>query len=169
MKKVCILRILCITSAVCSVACFSQKKTSGISSRFIGHRSFVMNDGSSPSSSSSSELNGAILPMKIAIESGFQVGKSIAWGVLQQDVVPGDVPTEEEQQRLIEQSTKELTNIGSIERDRRRKAGFVGLAFTTLLYAALVITHASSITRMSAIAFPVFLTNGYLKSAQEGL
>lgn len=169
MKKGCFLQIFCVTSAVCSVACFSQKKTSSISSRFIGHRSFAMKDDSPPSSSSSSELNGAILPMKIAIESGFQVGKSIAWGVLQQDVVPGDVPTEEEQQYLIEQSTKELTNIGSIERDRRRKAGFVGLAFTTLLYAALVITHASSITRMSAIAFPVFLTNGYLKSAQEGL
>jgi hypothetical protein len=128
-----------------------------------------MKEDSSPSPSSSAKLNGAILPMKIAIESGFQVGKSIAWGVLQQDVVPGDVPTKEEQQRLIEQSTKELTNIGSAERDRRRKAGFVGLAFTTLLYAALVITHASSVTRMSAIAFPVFLTNGYLKSAQEGL
>lgn len=114
-------------------------------------------------------LDGAIGPMKIAIDSGFKEGKSIVWGVFQRDLDDGKIPDVEERESRRAAAAKELTNIDSEERDRRRTAGNVGAVLSAALYAGLLYKEASPITLSLAMFFPVALSWGFLDSARTGL
>ena len=95
-------------------------------------------------------------------------GKKIFFGVLQVDVDPADAPTEEERERRQAAAAEALTNIDLPERERRRLAGGVLSVLTAALAAALLATDAPAATRI-AIGPPLFLSYGYLRSAQQGL
>ena len=118
---------------------------------------------------SEDSLEGAIEPMKIAIDSGFKEGKSIAWGVLQRDLDEADVPNKKEREKRKKEAAKELVNIDSNERNRRKIAGSVGAVFSTVLYGVLVTTKVSTITLGLSMYFPVALSLGFIESGRKGL
>lgn len=121
------------------------------------------------STSTDDSLDGAIEPMKVVIDKGFKVGKSIKNGVFQEDVNPDDIPPEEVQSLLIEEASANLMNIDINERNRRRNIGNVGAGLTAMLYGALIVTHVPLFTRTLALFFPVSLSYGFRKSGDEGL
>eukprot|EP00746_Dinoflagellata_sp_MGD_P076392 gnl/MRDRNA2_/MRDRNA2_30769_c0_seq1.p1 gnl/MRDRNA2_/MRDRNA2_30769_c0~~gnl/MRDRNA2_/MRDRNA2_30769_c0_seq1.p1 ORF type:complete len:243 (+),score=39.06 gnl/MRDRNA2_/MRDRNA2_30769_c0_seq1:142-870(+) len=114
-------------------------------------------------------LDGAIAPMKIAIESGFKEGKSVVWGVFQQDLDEGSVPDSKERASRRAAAAKALTNIDSVERDRRKVAGTAGAALSAVLYAGLLYNKASTAAVALGMFFPVALSLGFLESARTGL
>jgi hypothetical protein len=114
-------------------------------------------------------LEGSILPMKLVIDKGFKIGKSIKNGVFQEDVNPDDVPSAEVQTKLMEEAATNLMNIGIDERNRRRTIGTIGAGLTAILYGALIVTHVPMFTRTLALFFPVSLSYGFKKSGDEGL
>ena len=95
-------------------------------------------------------------------------GKKIFFGVLQKDVEPSEVPSDEERAELRRQAAADLTNIDAAERERRQLAGTALGAITLALAIGLLAVHAPAPTRF-AIAPPLFLSYGYLSSAREGL
>ena len=119
--------------------------------------------------SSEDSLDGAIEPMKIAINSGFKEGKSIAWGVLQRDLDESDIPNDKEREKRKKEASKELINIDSNERNRRKIAGSIGAVFSTILYGVLVTTKVSAITLGLSIYFPIALSLGFIESGRKGL
>ena len=95
-------------------------------------------------------------------------GKRIAWGLLKQDVLDSELPSEEEQAARRAKAAAELTNIDGDERDRRQLAG-LGLGAVTLAVAAgMLVGHVDASGRAALFPF-VSLTLGYLASALEGL
>lgn len=95
-------------------------------------------------------------------------GKEIFFGVLQRDVDPASVPSDEQRQKLREAAANDLINIGDDERERRRVAGTAMGGVTLALATGLLVSHAAPLARL-AIAPPLFLSYGYLRSAQTGL
>ena len=95
-------------------------------------------------------------------------GKKIFFGVLQKDVEPSEVPSDEERAELRSQAAADLTNIDAAERERRQLAGTALGVATLALAIGLLASHAPASTRF-AIAPPLFLSYGYLSSAREGL
>lgn len=95
-------------------------------------------------------------------------GKRIFFGVLQQKVNASDVPGEQERALRREAAADQLVNIDMPERDRRRLAGTALSVCTAALAVGLVAAHAPPLTRF-AIAPPLFLSYGYLASAETGL
>jgi len=94
--------------------------------------------------------------------------RQIFFGVLQREVDPTAVPDAAERARLREQAAVDLTNIDAAERERRRVAGGALAVGTAALAVGLLASEASALARL-AIAPPLFLSYGYLRSAQEGL
>jgi len=95
-------------------------------------------------------------------------GKKIYFGVLQKEVNAADIPDEEERAARRLQAAESLTNIDMSERDRRQLAGTAMAALTAALAIGLLAGHAPTLTRF-AIAPPLFLSYGYIKSAESGL
>lgn len=95
-------------------------------------------------------------------------GKSIAWGVLQKDVDPAQVPSDEERAARRASAARDLTNIDDAERERRKLAGTAFAGVTAALALGLLVTHAAPLAR-AAIAPPLFLSYGFLASARQGL
>lgn len=79
-----------------------------------------------------------------------------------------DIPDEEERAARRLQAAESLTNIDMSERDRRQLAGTAMAALTAALAIGLLAGHAPTLTRF-AIAPPLFLSYGYIKSAESGL
>ena len=94
-------------------------------------------------------------------------GKQIFMGVLTRPV--DAPPTPEEQQRRRSAAEASLTNIGDDERSRRRSAGLVFSALTAGLAVALPLLGVGLLPRALAEAAPVYLSLGFLASAEEGL
>ena len=94
--------------------------------------------------------------------------KQIFFGVLQTEVDESSIPSDEERAQLRAEAAANLMNINMPERDRRRLAGTGMSALTALLAVGLLATHAGPAARL-AIAPPLFLSYGYLASAQTGL
>ena len=94
--------------------------------------------------------------------------KKIFFGVLQVDVDETDVPSEEERARRRAAAAESLTNIDMAERERRRLAGTVLAVLTAALGVGLIASEVPALTRV-AIAPPLFLSYGFLASAQTGL
>lgn len=95
-------------------------------------------------------------------------GKEIYFGVLQRNVDPSNIPSEEERAARRAAAAKELVNIGGEERERRRTAGLVMSAATAALALGLLAFHVPPLAR-AAVAPPLFLSYGYLASAETGL
>ena len=95
-------------------------------------------------------------------------GKRIYLGVLQQVVLPANVPGAEERALRRSAAAEALVNIDGPERERRRLAGTAFTALTAVLAVGLLVSHAPQLARF-AIAPPLFLSYGYLKSAETGL
>eukprot|EP00316_Scyphosphaera_apsteinii_P021384 CAMPEP_0119311040 /NCGR_PEP_ID=MMETSP1333-20130426/21353_1 /TAXON_ID=418940 /ORGANISM="Scyphosphaera apsteinii, Strain RCC1455" /LENGTH=173 /DNA_ID=CAMNT_0007315325 /DNA_START=326 /DNA_END=847 /DNA_ORIENTATION=- len=95
-------------------------------------------------------------------------GNRIWFGVLQQTVDPSDVPSDEVRAELRAKAATDLTNIDTNERKRRLLAGAVMSMLTAAVGVALLAGHAEPLTRF-AIAPPLFLSYGFLASANEGL
>jgi len=95
-------------------------------------------------------------------------GKKIWFGVFKQDVVDSEVPTDAERAALRAKAAEQLTNIDAAERERRKLAGTALGAATGLLAVGLLVAEAPTLTRF-AIAPPLFLSYGFLASAEEGL
>jgi glutaredoxin 3 len=95
-------------------------------------------------------------------------GKRIWFGVLQQQVDPGTVPTDTVRAERRATAAAALTNIDDDERERRRLAGSVLGVLTAAIAVGMVAGDASALTR-AAIAPPLFLSYGFLMSAREGL
>jgi len=132
---------------------------------FSGRSSSDGNGNQLHSSSSADEA----FPMKEAIEKTFKVGKSIQWGVLQADVDPANIPSEEEQKKRIAVASTELINIDADERGRRRTAGLAGAFVASIVYGATIYFHTPFLYRAAAIYLPVAFSAGFLQSAQSGL
>jgi hypothetical protein len=116
------------------------------------------------------ELEGAILPMKIAIDSQFKLGKSIQWGVLQKDVEDSAIPSEKERKERRATAAKELVNIDDKERTRRKTAGLVGTAFSTVLYSGLLLAGKTSFFTLASVMYiPVAFSLGFFESGRKGL
>lgn len=114
-------------------------------------------------------LEGAIEPMKKAIDSGFKEGKSIAWGVLQRDLDESKIPDLQERKKLRAQASKELVNIDNAERNRRKLAGSIGAVISTVLYGVLVTTKVSTMTLGLSMYVPVAFSLGFIESGRKGL
>ena len=95
-------------------------------------------------------------------------GKQIFFGVLQKDVEPSSIPSDEERARRRAEAADALTNIDMPERDRRRLAGGAMAVVTAILAAGLLAFDVAPLARL-AIGPPAFLAYGYLASAQTGL
>eukprot|EP00471_Norrisiella_sphaerica_P007292 CAMPEP_0184481050 /NCGR_PEP_ID=MMETSP0113_2-20130426/2601_1 /TAXON_ID=91329 /ORGANISM="Norrisiella sphaerica, Strain BC52" /LENGTH=175 /DNA_ID=CAMNT_0026859949 /DNA_START=78 /DNA_END=605 /DNA_ORIENTATION=+ len=95
-------------------------------------------------------------------------GKKIAFGVLTQDVDEKKIPSEDEQKRLREQASRDLTNIDADERERRRAVGNFLNLFSVGLGAAMVVLPVPPLARLG-VAVPLLFAEGYLKSADTGL
>lgn len=94
--------------------------------------------------------------------------RQIYFGVLQRDVDPSSIPSEEERATLRSTAAAELTNIDAAERQRRLYSGAAFSVFTALLGWYLLASHAAPLTR-AAIAPPLFLSYGYIASWRTGL
>lgn len=95
-------------------------------------------------------------------------GKQIFFGVLQRDVDPSSLPSEEEQARRRQEAAASLTNIDMDERERRKVAGSAFAVVTAALAVWMLATDIAPLAR-AAIGPPLFLSYGYLKSYEEGL
>ena len=115
------------------------------------------------------ELLGAIKPMQVVIESQFKIGKEVTYGIFQQDVDPGKVPSQEERWQFREQATQGLFNIGLKERERRALVGKLGVVATSLLLVVMSFYHVPLQNKCLGLYFPLALTYGFLESAREGL
>lgn len=94
--------------------------------------------------------------------------KQIFFGVLQRAIDPAAIPSEEERARRRGQAAADLVNIDDAERERRRLAG-TALGCVTAVFAIwLLASHAGALARL-AIAPPLFVSYGYLQSAEQGL
>ena len=99
----------------------------------------------------------------------FKVGKSIKYGVLQSDLDPSEIPSEGERSSRREQAARELVNIDGAERSRRRTIGYFSTVLTGVIYSTNLYFHAPFLLRVASLYFPVALSAGFLKSADEGL
>lgn len=81
----------------------------------------------------------------------------------------GVAPSQDEQERRREAAASSLTNIDDDERQRRRSLGLTFSVGTAALAVALPSLGVGLVPRAAVEAFPVFLSLGYLASAQEGL
>ncbi|KAL1526539.1 hypothetical protein AB1Y20_015248 [Prymnesium parvum] len=95
-------------------------------------------------------------------------GRRIAWGLLTTEVDSSSVPSDMERQQLREAAASQLVNIDQAERDRRKMAGSILSVATVCIAVALLAAHADAAARAAILPF-VFLSNGYLASAREGL
>lgn len=116
-----------------------------------------------------SNLDGAIEPMKIAIDKGFKIGKSISWGVFQKDVDESEIPDKKERESRKEAAAVALVNIDGQERSRRKTAGTVGAVISTILYGVLITAHVGPLTLGGAMYMPVAFSLGFLESGRKGL
>ena len=114
-------------------------------------------------------LEGAIGPMKVAIDKGFKIGKSITWGVLQREVDPKKVPNDAGQTARRATAASELVNIDDKERSRRKTAGSVGAVVSTVLYGVLVSAKVSALSLGLAMYLPVAFSMGFIESGRQGL
>lgn len=106
--------------------------------------------------------------MGTVIEKGFSEGKRVKYGVFTESVDPSSVPAEEEQRKRREDAARDLVNIDMQERQRRTAVGTAGSVLTAALGVGLLAAHAPVATRF-AIAFPLFLSYGFLESGRTGL
>lgn len=114
-------------------------------------------------------LSGVIEPMRVVIKQQFTPGKSVNFGVLTKSVDKSKVPDETTRIELKNQATKKLENIDNSEKSRRLLAGQIGVAFTALLYTSMIYYEVSFPSRLLGLIFPIFLSAGFIKSAQSGL
>ena len=149
-----VFRLSLICSLLAFVSCFAPRTAA----MFNRSRVTLMSSSQTPD-----------FPQGEAIEKIFKVGKSIQYGVLQADVDPSNVPSEEEQAVRKEAATRDLVNIDDKERGRRKLLGTVGSGVAAIAYAATFVFHLSLVPRILSIYFPIAFSVGFLTSSEKGL
>ena len=97
-------------------------------------------------------------------------GQRIKFGVFKEDIDPNEDPVDPSlAARRRAKAAEDLTNIDDDERARRRKVGYAGTTVTLALSAFLPLAGVPLAGRFAGEIFPVFLSLGFLLSAQEGL
>ncbi len=103
-----------------------------------------------------------------AMSKIYKPGNAIRWGVFQAPVDPASVPSEEVRSQLRAEASATLTNIDADERQRRWIVGAAFGAVTVALGIGLLSSDSSALARL-AIGPPLFISYGFLGSAQKGL
>ena len=106
---------------------------------------------------------------KEVIEKQFKIGKSIKWGVLQEDVKNEDIPDESTRSMLRKVAEKDLVNIDSSERSRRTLVGKVSGAIAVVSYIGSLYFGLETLPRAAITYLPVALSVGFLESGKQGL
>ena len=98
-------------------------------------------------------------------------GERIKYGVFKEAVAADELAAVDpkEAARRRARASEELTNIDDAERARRKNVGLVGSAATLALACALPAVGVPFPNRFAGEIFPVFLSLGFLASAEEGL
>lgn len=108
-------------------------------------------------------------PMERIIQSQFKQNKQVVYGVLQRDVDPKTIPSENERERLRDDAANNLVNIDKYERERRSKLSFVFSIISTIIYSYSIKEHLPFYMKSAYLSFPMFLSVGFYFSSKEGL
>ena len=107
--------------------------------------------------------------MKEVIESQFKVGKSVVFGVFQQEPDLGKAGDEKERKAKRELATRQLVNIDDTERNRRKLIGQATAVLTTVIYGATFYFHSGIVARAASIYLPLAFSVGFYESGKKGL
>lgn len=107
--------------------------------------------------------------MKAVMQKQFKQGKSIVFGVFQQDIDAASIPSASEQKERVAKATEQLVNIDDAERARRKTVGLGALGAAVAVYAGMLSLGVGLVPRFLGLYLPLAISAGFLKSSQEGL
>lgn len=107
--------------------------------------------------------------MKEVIETQFKVGKSVVFGVFQQEPDLDKAGTEKERKAKRDLAAQKLVNIDDTERNRRKLIGQATAVLTSVIYGATFYFHAGIVARAASIYLPLAFSVGFYESGKKGL
>ena len=103
------------------------------------------------------------------IEKKFQIGRSIKFGISQQEIDSTKIGSLSERSEMIKNAEDGLTNIDNLERGRRKLIGQIFAGISVLAYSSALYVHAPIFIRAIATYLPVAVSVGFLQSGKDGL